>query len=512
MDMRLDGLATGMDTRNVIEQLMEVEREPIEKKENDIAEIEQKQEMWRDVRKDVKGFEDAFSTLQDKETFETMDLSSTNDRIVATDAEPDAVEGDYNVSVDQVAQKHEVQSDPIELEDIDDSLIDDDNGVINIEEGEEISFEIGLSEGEDGTAIVEVSRENDEINISVDGEEVDSLSEDDFTLEEFAQILDENIDNVNTRIASVDDDFHLEFEGAEYGRDLYLEDNEGEVLAGDLGIIDGQEGPDNIVEENELQQPQYAEFEVDGRRFDDHDSNTVEIDGVTIDISGADPQNDNGVSDDATITVQQDLETPRQAIGELIESYNLLKERLDELGGEEAPLQGDSTLRMIENRMRSAISNVVPDNAGDDDQGIVPSNMGLEFATDPERSGYLLGPDEENFLGENIGDKIDENLTDNLEEMKTLFADDEHGIANRLQETTDLVLRGESDIIDNRVDNLGNEMERISNRIGQREERIERREERLWGEFSRMEQAMQEMNSMQQGMRNQLDQLRGMEG
>lgn len=508
--MRLDGLATGMDTRNVIEQLMEVEREPIEEKEHDIAEKQEMQELWRDVRKDIKSFEDAFSNLQNKETFEAVNLSSDNDNIQATDASPEA-EGNFNVDVYQVAQKHAVQSDAIEdIEDLDDDLLEE--GAIS--EGE---FEIGLNGDDNNDAeytTVSISNENDQVELTFEYEDEEkedvTVSLDELTLEDLARELDENIDNVNIRTRSVNDDYYLHFEGAEYGRDLYLEDVDNSILEDDLGIIENGD----IHDDNELQEAQYADFKIDGMNFDDHEGNTVEIDGVTIDISGAEPNGEED-PDTATITVERDLDSVRESIDNFIESYNQIKERIEELGGEEGPLQGDSTLNMLENRLRRAVSDTVPvdnENAENDDEGLVPANFGIEFDTDPERSGYLLTSEEENFSGDNIGNIIDEKLTDgeNIEELKTLFADEEHGIANRLQEEADLFLRGEADLIDSRIDNIDSEIDRTGDRIERREERIERREERLWMEFTRMEQAIQEMHAMREGMQNQMNQLQAM--
>lgn len=499
--MRLDGLITGMDTRNIIEQLMELERRPIEHNKSQIENINEKKEMWREVQRNLRGLEDSLSSLKDMDNFESMDVS-VDGNVKVSEVGSDAVEARYEVTVDQVAKAQIIESRD-DIDDKDASLIEEE--IISIQAGDDLTIDIGLhgiNDGEDEYVSLNIEREEDSLNISIDGEnikldgeEVDYIEVEDFSLEMMAEIINENVENIDAKVTNIDDSFRFVLEAEEYGRELYFEDD-GEILE-DLGFIDG----DGNVQ-NQLQEAQLADFQINGRNFAEHQGNKVTIDGVTIDVSETRPKEE---ADSSTINVTRDLDTPIKAVERFINSYNSLRKRLEQYGGKEAALQGDSSLRMIQNRMRSAVSNVV--NIQDEDgnvKGLVPSNFGIEFKLVIGSSGHLLGLDDENFMGTSMRDKIRESIEENPEEIAQLFAG-ENGIANRLG---DAIKLHTEETIDNRIDSLDSRIDRLNDRIQRRENRIERREENLWRQFSQMEQALSEMWSMQASMRQHLDQMR----
>lgn len=500
MDMRLDGLATGMDTRNIVEQLTEIERKPIEDKEQDIQEINQTQEIWQQINKELVNFQNAADDISSKDAIGNVVVESDHDNIEGS-ATLDALDMDgENISIDvkSVAQKHEVRS--IEVSDADNELGEELEG---FDPNDEISFNMGL-ENED--------REIEEFSL-----------DEDVTLNELADEINSKTQEtgVSASIMNIgfgdEEENLLILEAEDYNEEIKIEDDESNLMQ-ELGIID-EEGDiiDNRDDDDKINgvavEPQKAVAEINGVETDSNDNIFEPYDGVTIDINGLaesvnENENENDVIASANLSISQDIEGAQESIENFIKSYNKTKELIDEYSGENAPLQGDSTLRMIDNQLRRAVSQVVPGSNSEDDEGIVPGNKGIEFDSDPERLGYLLEPNEENFMGESVSDTIRQELENNPEEMIELFTDEEDGIGSRVSETVGNFV-DPGGMIDTREENLDDEIGRLENRIDRREDRVERKEQRLWSEFMRMEEAIQEMYAMQDSMRQQLDQLSG---
>src|SRR6056297_3652727 len=88
-DLSLGGLATGMDTQSIIEQLVQLERQPIYRYQKEISELEATQGAWRDVNSRLDKLENLTTDLK---------LSATNN----------SLEANYDVTVKNTAKAQRI--------------------------------------------------------------------------------------------------------------------------------------------------------------------------------------------------------------------------------------------------------------------------------------------------------------------------------------------------------------------------------------------------------------------
>lgn len=100
---RVTGLATGMDTESMIEQLMEAERTPLDELEKEQTKIEWQREALLDVNSKLLSFRNEALNMKLQGTYKSYTASSSNSNIVSATATTDAQEGVYRVEVKQLA-------------------------------------------------------------------------------------------------------------------------------------------------------------------------------------------------------------------------------------------------------------------------------------------------------------------------------------------------------------------------------------------------------------------------
>jgi len=101
--MQLDGLATGMDTTSVIDQLVQLERRPIYNYQQEISELEMTKGAWRDVNSRLDKLEDRTTDLKLSSTYNSRTANSSNEDVVTATAANSANEANYDITVEQVA-------------------------------------------------------------------------------------------------------------------------------------------------------------------------------------------------------------------------------------------------------------------------------------------------------------------------------------------------------------------------------------------------------------------------
>ncbi|MGM0508352.1 MAG: flagellar filament capping protein FliD [Fusobacteriota bacterium] len=85
MGIQLGGLASGMDTQNIINQLMEIERKPLYQKQENIGEINDSKKVWNNLNSKLSSFDSAASDFKFSSTFNSKKVSSSDeDKVIAT--------------------------------------------------------------------------------------------------------------------------------------------------------------------------------------------------------------------------------------------------------------------------------------------------------------------------------------------------------------------------------------------------------------------------------------------
>ncbi len=107
-DLSLGGLATGMDTDSIINQLVQLEQRPIINYQQEISELEQTKGAWRDVNSRLDRLEDRTTDLKFAATYNSRSSSSSNSDVVTATATSDADEANYSISVNSIATNQRI--------------------------------------------------------------------------------------------------------------------------------------------------------------------------------------------------------------------------------------------------------------------------------------------------------------------------------------------------------------------------------------------------------------------
>lgn len=105
MTLRIPGLASGVDTENIIKELLKTQQNKIDKKVKERTWLEWKRDDYRAVNTKLLALRTATADLKLDKTFKAKAAASSNESILTATAETTATPGSYNITVKQVAQK-----------------------------------------------------------------------------------------------------------------------------------------------------------------------------------------------------------------------------------------------------------------------------------------------------------------------------------------------------------------------------------------------------------------------
>lgn len=290
--MFVSGIASGLDTEQLIQQLMAIERRPLVAMQERKNVLQQQRDAWRDINNRLNNLRDRMSDLSRAGLYDRRAAASSVSDVATVSASNAAAEGRYTLTVSQLAQAHRVRS----------------------EQQESATEALGLK----GTFTLRLGDQEARITV----EETDSLAD------IAAKINDADVD-ATARIV----DRYLVVEGGKPGAAHALEfsDDDGDVWQ-TLGVV-------------ELVEARDAVFEVDGITIS-RPSNTIDdlFDGVTIDLHG---------EGQTVIEVKRDADAVVSQVRRFVEQYNSVMSFIADKSGEKAILQGDSLLIRIQSQLRS---------------------------------------------------------------------------------------------------------------------------------------------------------------
>jgi flagellar hook-associated protein 2 len=206
-------------------------------------------------------------------------------------------------------------------------------------------------------------------------------------------------------------------------------------------------------------------------------SNTISdvIPGVTLNLKGLHPQ----TALPTRVTVSTDTTATASKIKDFVDSYNALvdfveaQNALEEGGQAKSPLFGDSTVRTIRGRLRDILGRAI-------DTGNQEFALLAQVGVTSDRTGKLTFDQA----------KFETALGADEDAVNALFTKDGAGIAARFHEA----IEGMTDSVDGlfkaRQDGFDRLIRDADRRIEQAEERIERYEQQLIERFAALETAM----------------------
>lgn len=454
MSLSIDGIASGLNTTELIEQLMQIERRPITQMQQRKQTYQQRMDAWRDVNMRLANLETKLGNLLLSSTFEAIKATSSAPDAVTATARADAAVGTYRIVVKQVAKAQIVASaSPLSTP---------------------ASDRLGLS----GTVTV------NGVAVPVD----ESMS-----LRDIASAL--NASEAGVRATIVDN--RLVIEHKELGKPLDLVDSSAAAdgVLKQLGILTQDQATGQWVA-NVIQHEQNAVIEVNGIEVT-RPSNVIDdvVDGITFTI------HDRGSDEERTavIEVAKDANDAVAKIKEVVDQINSALEFMASRLEKGAVLQGDATLIRLQSALRLELMERV-------DTGTPYSTLsaiGLRFS----REGRL----------EVDETKLREALEADAQAVYKLFAADTKGgdaadgIARRLRDLirsytqTGGVIASRREMFERQIKDIDASIERM-------EERLSRQEERLYRQFRAMEQALSALQTQSAWLQMQLVQMYAVRG
>ena len=439
------GIGSGIDIESIVNQLVAVERRPIQFLEAQQAEIDIQISALGLVKDSVATFQSALSDLNVASGFRSFYVKSSDDEVLTATADEGSVPISSDIEVLALAQRNKLASS---------------------------AFASGSSVV--GTGLLDISVGTDSFSISIDANNN--------TLEGIRDAINENLSNsgVSASIITADDGSHLVLTSDESGTANALTinvtgdgDGNDTDAAGLSSLVFVAGGIQNL---QEIDAAQDATLTVDGFTVT-RSSNEISdvIEGVTLSLQGLGP---------VELSVSEERSEGQSAIEALVTAYNDLIVSLDTQ--RESTLQGESLLLGIETSARQMFSNRFQVSGSSYSYLF---DVGLTF----DRDG-ILSLD---------SDKFTQAIENDFNGVVQMFTDPENGFVQEL----DAVLSSYLDtggLIQARTDGLSESKEQMDDDIERIEDRIVLTEARLRRQFSALDALVNQLNATSSFLTQQL--------
>lgn len=427
MSIAVGGLVSGLDTNSMIEQLLELERQPIVTLQQKEADYQVELTAYGSLKGVLGSLRSSVEALDSASSFTGFSAVSGNADLFGVSADENATSGSYDITVQQLAEVHKLASG-------------------------------GFSEAEyvgEGTLHLKVGNgSTTDIDISATD-----------TLADVAQAINDAEAGVRAGVI---------FDGSDYFLTLAADDTGVENIinvtvtdTGDTNDTD-MNGLSRLVYEagvtenlSNIQDAADAIITVDGVTNIHRAGNVVNdvLQGVTITLESAPVAPDN----QATLTVSRDLEAVVSKITAFVDAYNETIALFDAYQSYNSDsetagvLLGDATTKTIRNRLNTMLTGTL--------SGVEPFSRLTDLGIALNREGQL--EIDASTLNSALEDYFDEVL-----QFFTQSTEGSEGFAVRMTDTLDAILSStqgtlaaRTNGIQNSIDDIGNQVERLEMRV-----------------------------------------------
>ncbi|CAH0118013.1 Flagellar hook-associated protein 2 [Paenibacillus sp. CECT 9249] len=461
MSFSIGGIASGLNTNSIIENLMKIERIPYTRLEAKKTKLTEIQAFYRAFNTKVNTLKDAAADLTLRSNFAQYTANSSNESAIRVSSGNAASTGTFLVEVTQLATPHVLTWDAANP---DQKLADD-------QQKKTLTFRTG-----DGDKT---------IDIEVSGTTLGEMMED------IKNKINNNgeLKGISASVINTSSGKKLMFTASETGKDGKIE---GAKYAGALSEIN------SIFGAAASKEPDDAIFTVNGVEIT-KSSNEIKdvIDGVTITLVG---------KGSSTLNVKTDADKVASAVEKFVKAYNDVVSTIREFTGKEKALQGDSTLLSLDSNLSAWISSVV--DLGEDGKHTL-AEFGLEVDKGVTSADLMTGKisfDKEKFKTEYLKDP------DKMLQMfnKTVKADGETkplGIGAIIKDGLHQWTKSVDGIITTQIKGYDSEVSYVSDQMERMELQLQKKEERMKKQFVAMEVALSKLKNEQDWMSGQLGML-----
>ncbi len=432
------GLASGLDTAGIVENLVKLERMPIDKLEARKSIMEKQKDLFQDLSDKLQALEDIAEKLKKSSSWDVYESSMSESGYFKANITGQATTGTHHVKVNSVAQS-----------------------------------EVETSNGYADTTATSVGAGT--LSITVDGETTD------ITVDSSNDTLGSLVDSINNSGANVkawlinsggDEPYQLVISSADTGED--------QAITIDAGGLTGGQG----LSFTQVQDAADASVTVDGITVA---SATNEIENILPGLS-MDVLNVTEAGQEIALVISPDKDAVKDNIKDFMDAYNDIAEffhkqaHYNETTKEAGPLSGDSAIRSIQMDFQKLFMTPISGLGG----GITSlGELGLKTQSD---GTYEL--DETEF--EDVAEE-------NLDELIRLFTGTSSvdGLGTKIDELVTQITDPLEGIIPNRATGFDESISQLDDQIQEAEARLVEYEKNLKHKFTTLETLISEMQAQQ---------------
>ncbi|WP_028579332.1 flagellar filament capping protein FliD [Desulfogranum japonicum] len=451
MAIQFSGLATGLDTGSIIDQLMAVEELPIARLQADKTWLNNRLAAFTELNSRLTSFADSIKSLGDSDSLLKRSVKQSSESYLTASVSSEALTGtSYQVEVVSLAQAQKSVS------------------AGGFTSKDSADFGTGtLSFMVDGTS-----------------HSVDITSEDN-SLEGIMNAINEA--DIGISAAIINDGsaspYRLMLVGDNVGQSFSMDDSGLTGGTESLGAYEDETGTVNPP----IQASAQAHIRVDTLDiYANSNTLTEAIPGVTLDLLQAKAGETTNVSinlDKASI--KANIENFAKGYNEVV-SFITGQSVINEEGG--GVLSGDSGINSIKRHLQSMLTQPFSNS------GVFKTLSQLGFET--QKDGTLVVNDEI------LGKAVDENL-DSV--VSLLAGDNENGLATQFQDYLESMTSSTDGMLKGRKDSIDSNINRIDGRIEIMEMRLDQRRSTLEAQFSAMESLVSSLNSQGSFLTQQME-------
>ena len=468
--MSILGIGSGIDLNEVLDQLEAVEKNRLTPIKAQQKAVNNKISGFGKLKSALSTFNSATAKLQKKELFQAR-FASGNDNYFTTNVNSKAQLGNYAVSVEQLATAHSVATNAINDKT---SALGNNNETRTLTIEQANGQKLNITLGKDDTSLESIANAINQAKvINEDGSTSDTT--------------------VNaTIVRSGTDSYQLVITSKETGEQQAITSisSDDDKLNSLIGFNANQADSSAM---SEVAKAQDAKFSFNGITINSS-SNTVKevIPGVDITLKAVTTTAQN-------LTISADNDKAQEALKEWVDAFNQLQSTIssltqftagdansDELNNSNGPLIGDSTLRNIDQSIRSIFSK------GQTGELSVLAQIGINM----DSNGKLV-------IKEN---ELEKTLKENSEAVAILFTGDGEttGIANEVFAKVSSFIDSDG-MIDTATNGLNSTLKSLDKRYDQVNNSIDQTIERYRVQFTKLDILINELNGMSNYLTTQFE-------
>lgn len=437
------GVGSGLDVESIISQLMTLERRPLELLQQQQSDFQAQLSAYGKLKSALATFQDAMDGLSKLSAFQVYSAGSSDESVFTASATSDAQPASFGVEVVRLAERHKMAS-----------------------------AEYAATDSFGGGA-------GDSLSIQVGSDPANTLTVDLSGAQTLAQVRDainDDADNPGVTASIISGNGGMQklvITAEESGQDNALTLGYGGAIgAGTFGFatVNDIGGDLSLLD---------AEVVVDGYTVN-RGSNDISdiIDGVTLNLAGADPGTTH------TLSIDRDTEAVAESVQAFADAYNELQSTIDTL--QAGTLAADGTLRSLESRLRTVLN-------------AAPAGLGGTY-TDRNEIGLSFTKDGKLEVDSGL---LDTALATDFTGVAALFADAGQGYAARLDGMVETWTQS-GGLLQNRSDGIQDRIDRLTDRQDMMEYRLQLVEQRYRTQFTALDSLVGQLTATSNFLTQQL--------